>query len=116
MMRNSERLTLFLGGEETRNHIAVEDVVAMTTQYLLTHRRGILNLATGVSTNFFEVATLVAAQSLRLAEILQTPWANPTTHCNYVIARFKALSDLRSASLRDGIAHLQYSLILGSHG
>jgi nucleoside-diphosphate-sugar epimerase len=115
--KDSGRITLFGGGEETRDHIAVEDVAALTIRCLLTQRSGILNLATGVSTAFSDVAKLVAAQSARPVEIVRAPRANPITHRHYDITRLiKAFPDFRCVALADGVNRMQNSLKHDSHG
>lgn len=115
--KDSGRITLFGGGEEKRDHIAVEDVSTLTLRCLLTLRSGILNIATGVSTAFSEVANLVVAQSEQPVEIVRTPRANPITHRHYDITRLiKAFPDFRCVALPDGIARMQHSLSQDSNG
>jgi len=115
--KDSGRITLFGGGEETRDHIAVEDVAALTMRCLLTQRSGILNVATGVSTAFRAVANLVATHSARPVEVVGTPRANPITHRHYDITRLiKVFPDYRCVALTDGIARMQHSLNQDSHG
>jgi UDP-glucose 4-epimerase len=115
--KDSGRITLFGGGEETRDHIAVEDVAALTIRCLLTQRNGILNVATGVSTTFHAVANLVATNSARPVEVVGTPRANPITHRHYDITRLiKAFPDFRSVALADGVNRMQHSLNQDSHG
>lgn len=115
--KDSGRITLFGGGEETRDHIAVEDVAALTVRCLLKQRSGILNVATGVSTTFSAVADLVAAQSTRPVEIVRTPRVNPITHRHYDVTRLiKAFPDFRCMALADGIARMHHSLNQESHG
>ena len=109
--KDSGRITLFGGGEETRDHIAVEDVAALTIRCMLTQRSGILNVATGVSTAFSEVANLVVAQSAQPVEIVRTPRVNAITHRHYDITRLiKAFPDFRCVALADGISRMQHSL------
>lgn len=115
--KDSGRITLFGSGEETRDHIAVEDVAALTVRCLLAQLGGILNVATGVSTAFHAVANLVAAHSPQPVEIVGTPRTNPITHRHYDITRLiKAFPDFRCMALPDGIARMQHSLNQDSHG
>jgi nucleoside-diphosphate-sugar epimerase len=115
--KDSGRITLFGGGEETRDHIAVEDVAALTVRCLLTQRSGILNVATGVSTTFSGVANLVATNSARTVEVVGTSRANPITHRHYDITRLiKAFPDFRCVPLPDGIARMQHYLNQDAHG
>ena len=115
--KDNGRITLFGDGEETRDHIAVEDVATLTIKCLLTQRSGILNVATGVSIAFSEVANLIAEQSAHPVDIVFTTRANPITHRHYDITRLiKAFPDFRSVALADGIARMQNSLNKDSHG
>jgi nucleoside-diphosphate-sugar epimerase len=99
------KIALFGGGEETRDHIHVDDVAALTVRCLLHQSTGTLNVATGISHSFIDVAELVAKQFRRPVEIARTPRANPITHRHYdVINTIKAFPDLRFIALEDGVA------------
>jgi nucleoside-diphosphate-sugar epimerase len=98
------KITLFGGGEESRDHIHVDDVAALTLRCLLHKSTGTINVATGVSTTFREVATLVAAQFPTQVDIETTPRANPITHRHYDVTNLiKAFPDFRFVPLRYGI-------------
>lgn len=99
------KIQLFGAGEEMRDHIHVDDVAALTVRCLLRRSTGTLNMATGRSISFNEVARLVGAQFDEPIEIEQTPSANPITHRHYgVTALVKAFPGFRFTSLEDGIA------------
>jgi UDP-glucose 4-epimerase len=101
------KITLFGGGEETRDHIHVDDVAALTLRCLLRRSTGTLNAATGTSHSFHEVAELVARQFGTAVEIIKTPRANPVTHRHYdIAATIKAFPDIRFAALADGVARV----------
>lgn len=100
-------ITLFGGGEETRDHVHVDDVAALTVRCLLHASVGTLNIATGVSTSFRDVAELVALQFKTSIEITTTPRANPVTHRHYdVTDLIKAFPDFRFTALADGVANI----------
>lgn len=102
------KITLFGGGEETRDHIHVDDVAALTVRCILRHSTGTLNVATGVSHSFREVAELVAKQFNRKIEIAPTPRANPITHRHYDITDLiKAFPDFRFIAVEEGVARAQ---------
>lgn len=102
---NDRRITLFGGGEETRDHIHVEDIAALTVRCLLHKSTGLLNAATGKSTSFRHVAEMVADQFTDGIEIITTPRANPITHRHYDVTNLiKAFPDCRFIDLVDGIA------------
>lgn len=102
------RIELFGEGEETRDHIHVDDVAALTVRCLERRSTGVLNVASGVSTSFREVAELVAAQFSRPMEIVGAPRTNAVTHRHYDVTELlKAFPDFRFVALRDGIAAIQ---------
>jgi nucleoside-diphosphate-sugar epimerase len=99
------QIDLFGGGEETRDHIAVEDVCRLIEKALLHGSTGILNAATGVSTSFFDVATLVAGFTEGAVKVNCSERRNPITHRKYDITNtLKAFPDFRFKTLREGVA------------
>ncbi|MBI3041325.1 MAG: NAD(P)-dependent oxidoreductase [Betaproteobacteria bacterium] len=99
------KITLFGAGEETRDHIHVDDVAALTVRCLLHKSTGTLNLATGRSISFKELARLVAAQFGKPVEIVETARANPITHRHYDVTHLiKAFPKFRFIPLEEGIA------------
>jgi nucleoside-diphosphate-sugar epimerase len=105
------KITLFGGGEETRDHIHVDDVAALTLRCLLHRSRGTLNAATGTSHSFYEVAEVVTRQFKNTVEIVRTPRANPVTHRHYDVTNtIKAFPDIRFISLEDGVARVHHEM------
>lgn len=105
--QNDGKITLFGGGEETRDHIHVDDVAALTVRCLLHRSIGTLNVATGVSKSFYEVAELVASQFKNNVEVIKTPRANPITYRHYDVTNLiKAFPDFRFVALEDGVARV----------
>jgi nucleoside-diphosphate-sugar epimerase len=99
------KIQLFGAGEETRDHIHVDDVAAITRRCLELRSTGALNLATGRSISFLDLAGLIARQSSRKVEILKAPRANPITHRHYdVTSLLKAFPDYRFIALEQGLA------------
>jgi nucleoside-diphosphate-sugar epimerase len=100
------RIQLFGEGEETRDHIHVDDVAAITLRCLERRSTGVLNVATGVSTSFRQVADLVARRLSQPVQILGAPRANPITHRHYDITTLlKAFPDFRFVGTEDGVAN-----------
>ncbi len=94
------RIQLFGGGEETRDHIHVDDVAAITVRCLMLGSTGTLNLATGRSLPFRDVARIVAGKSEKPVEILTAARANPITHRHYdTTSLIKAFPGIRLAAL-----------------
>ena len=74
------RITLGGAGEETRDHIYVDDVAKLVGLALQYRSSGLLNLATGRSVTFFDLAQLVARQFDRDIEVVCTERKAPITH------------------------------------
>jgi UDP-glucose 4-epimerase len=100
-----EAITLFGEGEEKRDHVHIADVAALVSAALHHRSTGTLNIATGKSTSFHEVAEMVAALSGGSVEIRATPRQNPITHRHFdIVDCLKAFPDFHYISLRDGLA------------
>ena len=104
MAKKDSRITLFGEGEETRDHIHVDDVAALTVNCLLRGSTGILNIATGVSRSFREVAEFVVKQFGNSIEIISTSRANPITHRHYDVTKLiKEFPSFRFIALAEGV-------------
>jgi UDP-glucose 4-epimerase len=100
-----ETITLFGEGEEKRDHVHVHDVAALVSAVLQHRSIGALNIATGRSASFREVAGMIAALSSRSVEIRGTPRQNPITHRHFDITDcLKAFPEFHYIPLRDGLA------------
>jgi nucleoside-diphosphate-sugar epimerase len=106
------KVILFGGGEETRDHIHVDDVAALAVRCLFHRSTGTLNVATGTSHSFYEVAEVVSKQFKNSVEIVKTPRTNPVTHRHYDVANtIKAFPDIRFISLEDGVARVHREML-----
>ena len=111
MAQKDGKITLFGGGEETRDHIHVDDIASLTLRCLLQRSTGTLNVATGTSKSFHEVAELVAKQFNREIKIVTTQRQNPVTHRHYDVNNLiKAFPDFRFITQEDGVALVQKEL------
>ena len=100
-----EAITLFGEGEEKRDHILVDDAAALASAVLHHRSKGVLNIATGRSASFREVAEMVVALSSWPVEIRGTPRQNPITHRHFDITDcLKAFPEFHYVPLRDGLA------------
>ena len=112
MAHKEGRITLFGEGEEMRDHILVDDVVALTLRVLRHRSAGTLNLATGRSVTFAELAQRVAALFDRPIEIVGTPRQNPITHRHFdVIALRKAFPTFSFTPLDVGLARAHREML-----
>lgn len=110
-------ISLFGEGEETRDHIHVDDVAALVVRCILHRSTGILNGVTGTSLSFRGVAALVSRQFDRDITIVPTPRRNPVTHRHYdPTAVIKAFPDFRFVPLDEGIARVHRQMLDLSRG
>lgn len=104
-----EKQTITLGGngEETRDHILVDDVARLIWRVLQHRSRGILNVATGVSHSFHAVAEMVAADISPTPKIVTTPRTSPVTHRHFdITVTRRAFPDFRFTDLRAGLGSI----------
>lgn len=104
LAQKGEAITLFGEGEEQRDHVDIADVARLTSLVLGHRSRGELNIATGTSVSFREIAELVVRLSGKSAEIRGTPRGNPINHRHFDITEcLKAFPQFRCTPLRDGL-------------
>ena len=104
LAQKGEVITLFGEGEEQRDHVDIADVARLTSLVLAHRSRGDLNIATGTSTSFRDIAELVVKLSGKSADIRGTPRQNPITHRHFDITEcLKAFPQFRYTPLRDGL-------------
>lgn len=103
-----QRIALFGKGEETRDHILVQDVAAVIHRCLIHRSQGIINVATGRSLTFAEVANIVASQGSLITKIEDLPREVPITHRRFDTSLFqKMFSDFQFTPLEHGEAEIQ---------
>ena len=104
-MAKEGRITLFGEGEETRDHICIDDVVTLTALTILHRSAGTLNLATGQSMSFRAVAERVANLFKGKIDIVGSPRQNPITHRSYdVTAIYRSFPQFRFTPIDQGLA------------
>jgi nucleoside-diphosphate-sugar epimerase len=114
MARDKGRITLFGNGEETRDHIYIDDVALLCVETLMRRSRGVLNLATGDSISYMELAQKVAALFDDGIEIDCTPRQNPITYRRFdVTALHKAFPEFRFTGFDDALRACHQAMIAG---
>lgn len=104
MAKKDKRITLFGEGEETRDHIFIDDVVALIDLVIRHRSEGTLNLASGRSISFADLAKLVA-KHFGSIEIVGTQRQNPITHRAFdVTATYQSFPDFNFMPLEKGLA------------
>jgi nucleoside-diphosphate-sugar epimerase len=105
MARQDQRMTLFGAGEETRDHIFIADVVGLIDLTIRHRSAGTLNLATGQSITYADLARGVAQLFPAPVPISKTPRQNPVTHRAFdVTAIYRAFPAFRFTPLEQGLA------------
>ncbi|MGH6880096.1 MAG: NAD-dependent epimerase/dehydratase family protein [Hypericibacter sp.] len=104
LAEKDRKISLGGQGEETRDHVLIDDVVALIREVLRHRSHGTLNLATGRSVTFDELARLVAALFSPAAEVVHTPRQSPITHRHFdSTARRRAFPEFRFTPLAEGL-------------
>ena len=91
MAEQEGRIQLFGKGEDRRDHITAGDVAALIYQCLLKRSHGTLNLATGRSLSFAEVAEVVGGCFTPPPHLEFLPRAIPLTHRYFDIRLLKQM-------------------------
>jgi UDP-glucose 4-epimerase len=93
------------GGEETRDHIYIDDCAGLVCAVLRQRGVGLLNLATGTSSSFDAIARRVAAQFAAPVTVEHTPRSGPITHRQFDVSLLKqSFPDYAFTTLADGVA------------
>ncbi|MCC7168598.1 MAG: SDR family oxidoreductase [Rhodospirillales bacterium] len=103
-VRAGEPIRLFGGGEEKRDHVFIEDVGTLVARVLADRARGVLNLVSGESHDFAEVARAVVARATKPVAIETSPRANPIAHRHFDrTSMIRAFPDFRPTPLAEGL-------------
>lgn len=106
-------ITLFGEGEELRDHVSVEHVVEILLGALAHESHGILNVASGESASFREIADVVAAACEHPVQIRSVRRDRPIVHRSFdVTERRRAFPGFVVVPLREGIARM----VRAAHG
>lgn len=102
--QNEGKIPLFGGGEERRDHIFVEDLATIIGLVVLNKSEGVLNLATGVSTSYRELAEKTASLFDTPVEIVPSERKNPITHRHFDVSQiFKSFPSFSFTPLDVGL-------------
>jgi nucleoside-diphosphate-sugar epimerase len=102
--REEHRITLFGNGEEKRDHVYIGDLSRLIGLCLAHRSEGVLNVATGTSTSFSDVARIIAGLYQDEVLIDHQPHNGPITHRHFDIANLiRAFPSFRSTPLQEGL-------------
>jgi nucleoside-diphosphate-sugar epimerase len=106
------RIALFGDGDDMRDHLFVDDFVALTLLVLRHRSQGVLNCATGRSVSYAELARKIAARFERPVEIVAAPRQAPVAHRHFdVTALHKAFPTFRFTPLDQGLARAHRQML-----
>ncbi|HWK44695.1 MAG TPA: NAD(P)-dependent oxidoreductase [Stellaceae bacterium] len=99
------RIPLGGQGEETRDHIYIHDVAHLVLEVLMHKSAGLLNLASGCSITFWDLATKIAEAAGKPVEIAPSPRGAPITYRHFdVTGTMKAFPAFVFTPLDRGLA------------
>ena len=108
MAHREGRITLFGEGEETRDHIYIDDVVALIELVLQLRSSGLLNLASGHSVSYAEPPRWWRRCARSRLRSRGSPRQNPITHRAFdVTALHRSFPTFVFTPLKDGLAKAQ---------
>lgn len=108
LARDQKNIGLFGGGEEQRDHIYVEDVAEIIAQTILNRSNGTLNIATGTSHSFKDIADLAVQLTNATVVVEPSVRQNPVTHRHFdITACRQAFPSFRYTELAAGLAQVQ---------
>ncbi len=101
------KIKLFGGGEEMRDHVFIDDLTAVIELTLRHRSTGTLNVVSGRSTSFAEVAAQIAARCPKPVAIEPQPRGGPVTHRHFdPSALLRAFPQHRPTDLASGLPRL----------
>lgn len=102
-----KKIALFGGGEETRDHILIDDLCRLILLCIEQETTGVLNAATGKALSFMAVAEAVKAAFKDQVEIATSPRQSPVTHKHFNITKLISLfPDFQFTNLQNAIQNL----------
>jgi UDP-glucose 4-epimerase len=104
-------IVLFGEGEERRDHVLIEDVAELIFRVLQRRSAGTLNIATGETHSFRDIAERIVAATPRRVAIKSSPRNGPMPHNGYrpfdIAACRAAFPDFNFTPISDGIGSTQ---------
>ena len=105
------KITLGGNGEETRDHVWVDDVARLLVTIIDRRGDGVINLASGVSHSFREVAEIVSGNLRERPEIVTTARSNPITHRHFDVTMLnEVLPEFQFTPLSEIVASIHAAL------
>jgi UDP-glucose 4-epimerase len=111
------RIQLFGNGEETRDHLYIDDTVALLLAIIRRGSSGLVNLASGKSHTFRALADLIVAQAGQPAAVEPSERRHPATHRHFDITNLlRAFPAVRLTPIERGVTATLAAMRGQSHG
>ena len=105
-------IVLFGEGEERRDHVLIDDVAELIFRVLTRRSAGTLNIATGETHSFRDIAERIVATVPRPVAIISSPRNGPMPHNGYrpfdIAACRAAFPDFSFTPISEGIVSTQH--------
>jgi len=102
---DNHSVRLFGQGEETRDHIYVDDLARAIVELMGAGQTGVFNIATGTSRTFGSIVEQLARLVPFEFELIEAPRAGPITHRRFDTSRLRtALPGLNFTPFEDALA------------
>lgn len=117
MAKADHCITLFGAGEETRDHIHVDDAAKLLIEILNNRSVGILNAATGRSISYDELANKIVRLFDTEIKVVHTDRANPITHRHFDVTEMhKAFPAFAPNDLDTALREVHTAMLEGADG
>jgi UDP-glucose 4-epimerase len=104
MAQKDRRIVLFGQGEEMRDHVVVDDAARLILEVVRHRSEGLLNIASGHSVSYADLAKQIAACFDSPIEIAGGQRQTPITHRHFTVTSLvRALPDFAFTPLGDGL-------------
>lgn len=103
--KKDHKITLFGQGEEKRDHLYIHDLTRLIAFGLQHQSEGVLNVASGKSISFFDLAAMVKQLLPHVVQIECLPRSSPITHRHFdMVETLKAFPSFQFTELCEGLA------------
>jgi nucleoside-diphosphate-sugar epimerase len=110
--RRENKILLFGDGEETRDHLFIDDLVNMVVVILRRKSLGHINLASGTSVSFAELAEIIADLFPTPVEIASVDRRVPITHRRFDTSALRAFfPTVHTTTIEQGIGQMNLTMI-----
>lgn len=104
MVEQGQDITLFGKGEELRDHVYIKDLINLIGLVVLHKSAGVLNIATGNSISFYDLASKIVKLQNSKIKIIETERLNDITNRKFDVSILKrSFPEFKYTSLEEGL-------------